>query len=52
MKKVSGLVLVIMGLLHSLIGLVIPGAIGFSGIWSEIVDVGVIDTVKSDSLRI
>lgn len=52
MKKISGYALVIIGLLHSLIGLVLPGAIGFSGIWQEIIDVGVIDAVKSDSLRI
>jgi hypothetical protein len=44
MKKISGYALVIIGLLHSLIGLVLPGAIGFSGIWQEIIDVGVIDT--------
>jgi hypothetical protein len=29
-----------------------PGAIGFSGIWKEIGDVGVVDAVKSESLRI
>lgn len=29
-----------------------PGAIGFSGIWQQIADVGVFDAVKSDSLQI
>jgi Family of unknown function (DUF6463) len=52
MKKISGYALVIIGLLHSLIGLVLPGAIRFSGIWQEIIDVGVIDAAKPDSLRI
>jgi len=52
MRKISGLALVTMGLLHSLIALVMLGAIGFSGIWREIVDVGIVDAVKSDSLRI
>lgn len=46
MRKISGLALVTIGLLHSLIALVMPGAIGFSGIWQEIVDVGVVDAVK------
>jgi hypothetical protein len=52
MKKISGFVLSIIGLLHSLLALVMPGTIGFSGIWSEIMDVGVIDAAKPDSLRI
>jgi Family of unknown function (DUF6463) len=52
MKKISGLALAIIGLLHSLLALVMPGAIGFSGVWQEIIDVGVIDAAKSDSLRI
>jgi hypothetical protein len=52
MRKVSGLALVAIGLLHCLVALVMPGAIGFSGIWKEIGDVGVVDAVKSESLRI
>lgn len=52
MRKISGLALILIGLLHSAIALVMPGAIGFSGIWQEIVDAGVLDVVKSDSLRI
>lgn len=52
MRKISGLALVAIGLLHSLIALVMPGAIGFGGIWKEIVDVGVVDAVKPESLRI
>ena len=52
MRKISGLALVAIGLLHSLLALVMPGAIGFSGIWKEIGDVGVVDAVKSESLRI
>jgi hypothetical protein len=52
MQKISGLALVAIGLLHSLVALVMPDAVGFSGIWQEIVDVGVIDAAKSDSLQI
>jgi Family of unknown function (DUF6463) len=52
MEKISGFALITIGLLHSLIGLVMPGAVGFSGVWQEIVDVGIIDAAKSDSLRI
>jgi hypothetical protein len=52
MKKISGLALIIIGLLHSAIALLIPGAIGFGGIWQEIVGVGVFDAVKSESLHI
>lgn len=52
MKKITGLALVVVGLLHSLIGLVMPGLIGFSGIWTEILDARVIDAVNPESLRI
>ena len=52
MRKISGLALIAIGLLHSLLALVMPGVIGFSGIWKEIGDVGVVDAVKSESLRI
>lgn len=52
MTKISGLALVALGLLHSLIALFILGAIGFSGIWQEIIDVGIVDAVKPESLRI
>ena len=52
MRKISGLALVAIGLLHSLLALVMPGVIGFSGMWKEIGDVGVVDAVKSESLRI
>ncbi len=52
MSKVSGLALIAIGLLHALPGLFIPGVIGFSGIWQEITDMGVVDAVKSESLRI
>ncbi len=52
MNKVTGLALIAIGLIHSLIALILPGAIGFNGIWKEIIDVGVVDAVKSDSLRI
>ncbi|MCI0560028.1 MAG: DUF6463 family protein [Nitrososphaera sp.] len=52
MKHISGLALVAIGLLHSLLAFVMPGAIGFSGIWKEIVDIGVVDAVKPESLRI
>jgi len=51
-KNISGLALVAIGLLHSLVAFVMPGAIGFSGVWKEIVDVGVVDAVKAESLRI
>jgi len=52
MRKISGLALVAIGLLHSLIALIIPRAIGFSGIWQEIANVGVVDALKSESPRI
>jgi hypothetical protein len=52
MRKISGLALIAIGLLHSLVALAVPRAIGFSGIWREIADVGVVDAVKSESLRI
>jgi hypothetical protein len=52
MTKISGLALVAIGLLHTLIALIMPGAIGFSGIWQEIANVGVVDAVKPESLRI
>lgn len=52
MKKISGLALIIIGLLHSASALLIPGASGFSGIWQEIAEVGVFDAVKPESLRI
>ncbi len=52
MRKISGLALLAIGLLHILLALVMPGVIGFSGIWKEIGDAGVIDAVKSESLRI
>jgi Family of unknown function (DUF6463) len=52
MKKISGLALVAIGLLHIIIALVNPGAIGFSDIWKEIVDVGIIDAAKPDFMRI
>lgn len=50
--KGSGLALIAIGLLHTLIALVMPGAIGFGGIWQEIANVGVIDAVNPESLRI
>jgi uncharacterized membrane protein len=52
MKKISGLALIIIGLLHSAIALLIPAAIGFGGIWQEIAEVGVFDAAKPESLRI
>lgn len=52
MPKISGLALVAIALLHSLIGLTLPGLIGFEGIWQEIADAGGIDAVKPGVLRI
>lgn len=52
MRKISGLVLIAIGLLHLLIGLIMPGTIGFRGVWQEIANAGVVDAVKPDSLRI
>lgn len=52
MRKISGLALVVIGLLHTLVALIMPGMIGFRGIWQEIANVGVVDAVKSESLRI
>jgi hypothetical protein len=50
--KGSGLALIAIGLIHILIALFIPGAIGFSGIWQEITDVGMVNAVKPEALRI
>lgn len=50
--KGSGLALIAIGLIHVLIALFIPGAIGFGGIWQEIANVGVIDAVNPESLRV
>jgi hypothetical protein len=52
MSKISGIALVAIGLLHILVALLIPGVLGFSGIWEEITDARVVDVVKSDNLRI
>ncbi len=52
MKKINGLALIVIGLLHSAIALGIPGTLGFSGIWQEIIGLGVVDAVKSNELRI
>jgi hypothetical protein len=52
MKKVSGLALVLIGLLHSLLGLMAPQLIGFEGIWQAIANSGVIDAAKPDALQI
>jgi hypothetical protein len=52
MKKINGLALIVIGVLHSAIALGIPSAVGFSGIWQEIIDLGVIDAVKPNQLRI
>ncbi|NJR61982.1 MAG: hypothetical protein HC769_26030 [Cyanobacteria bacterium CRU_2_1] len=51
MRKINGLALVAIGLLHTLIALIMPGTIGFAGIWQEIANVGVVDAVKSESLN-
>jgi hypothetical protein len=37
MSKISGIALVAIGLLHILVALLIPGVLGFSGIWQEII---------------
>lgn len=52
MKKVSGLALMAIGLLHSLIALVFPDILGFSGIWQDIASAGVVDAVNAEALRI
>lgn len=52
MQKISGLALIVIGFLHSMIALVIPGVLGFSGIWQEIINAGASDAVKVESLRI
>jgi hypothetical protein len=52
MKKISGLILIAIALLHILTGLVVPGMIGFGGIWQDIADAGIIDAAKTDALRI
>jgi hypothetical protein len=52
MPKVSGLALVAIGLLHTLVTLAMPEVIGFDGIWQEIAEAGVVDAVTPESLRI
>ncbi|MGF1567107.1 MAG: DUF6463 family protein [Nodosilinea sp.] len=52
MPKISGLVLVAIALLHSLVGLTLPGLVGFEDIWQEIADAGVLDAAKPEALRI
>jgi hypothetical protein len=52
MKRINGIALVVIGVLHSMAGLAAPGLLGFGGIWKEIIDAGVVDVVKADSLRI
>ncbi|MBW4651639.1 MAG: hypothetical protein KME20_01035 [Kaiparowitsia implicata GSE-PSE-MK54-09C] len=52
MHKISGLAVIAIALLHSLIGLIAPGLIGFEGIWQDIADMGFIDAVKPEALRI
>ncbi len=48
MRRINGIALIVIGLIHSL-ALVIPGAIGFPGIWSEILAAGVVDAVSGSS---
>jgi hypothetical protein len=48
-KKISGLALMVIGLLHSLIALATPGAVGFSGIWQDIINAGVVDAATPDA---
>jgi hypothetical protein len=48
-KKISGLALMVIGLLHSLIALAIPEAIGFSGIWQDVINAGVVDAATPDA---
>lgn len=52
MKSISGLALAAIGLIHCLVAFLMPGAIGFGGVWKEIVGAGIIDAVKAESLRI
>ncbi len=51
MRRINGIALIVIGLLHSL-ALIIPGAIGFPGIWNEISQNGFIDVVSGGNLRI
>ncbi len=51
MRKVSGVLLIAIGVLHSL-ALVLPEAFGFRGIWTEMARAGFLDAVTSKSLRI
>ena len=52
MQKTSGLAIIAIALLHSLIGLIAPGLIGFEGIWQDIAASGVFDAAKPDTLSI
>jgi Family of unknown function (DUF6463) len=52
MEKISGFALIVIGLLHVLVALAIPGTVGFSGIWQDIIKAGVIDAAKPDAPHI
>lgn len=52
MKQINGIALIAIGLLHILVALLMPGIIGFSGVWQDIIEAGTFDAVKIDNLRI
>ncbi|MGG6239626.1 DUF6463 family protein [Nodosilinea sp. AN01ver1] len=52
MQKISGLAIMAIALLHSLIGLIAPGLIGFEGIWQDIAASGVFDAAKPQTLSL
>lgn len=52
MPKISGLALVAIALLHSLVGLIWPELVGFGNIWPDIAAAGVVDVAKPEALRI
>lgn len=52
MQKISGLALIAIALLHSLIGLTWPELIGFGDVWQDIADAGVVDAARPEALRI
>ena len=52
MLKINGLALLLIGLLHSLIGIAMPGLVGFEGIWQDVAAVGIVDAAKPEALPI
>lgn len=52
MRNISGPALILVGVLHALLALCLPGVLGFDGIWGEIARAGTIDAVSVEAPRI